>query len=45
LHFYILYFFLRHYEARLKIEANERRKFQASFFSRKSAAGIFSEVA
>jgi hypothetical protein len=28
-----------------KLEADERKKFQASFFSRKSAAGIFSEAA
>jgi hypothetical protein len=33
------------YEARFKIQADERKKFQASFFSRKSAAGIFSEEA
>ena len=33
------------YEARFKIQVDERKKFQASFFSRKSAAGIFSEAA
>jgi len=36
---------LRHTKRVSKLKADERKKFQASFFSRKSAAGIFSEAA